>query len=120
VEDVGVREELRERPPLDELLAGETLRAVERPVGFGVKLVALEDDERRVDSLASEGLDLLPRDAGGVDRAVDDAERPGLSILCHALGAVASPTRDTFRTRLEVGGGESRSWRTQVKAPGPA
>ena len=51
-------------------------RAVERPVGLRVEPVALEDDELRVDPAPPERLHVLPRHARGVDRAVDDAERP--------------------------------------------
>ena len=75
VEDVGVAEEPGERAPLGQLLPDEPAVPVERLVGLGVELVALEDDEPRVDPLAPQREHVLPRDAGGVDRAVGDAER---------------------------------------------
>ena len=83
VEDVGVAEQPRERAPLGQLLPGEPAVPVERLVRLGVELVALEDDEPRVDALAPEREHVLPRDAGGVDRAVGDAERRS-SRDCHA------------------------------------
>jgi hypothetical protein len=41
-----------------------------------MKLVALEDDELRVDASSPQRLHVRPRDAGGVDGAVNDAKRP--------------------------------------------
>ena len=77
VEDVGLRREPRER---GELLR-EPLRQrpvpVERPVGLRVQAPALEDDEPCVDALPSQRLDVLPRDAGDVDRRVRHPQRAG-------------------------------------------
>ena len=54
VEDVELRQQLGERPPLHELAPDEVLGPVERPVGFRVELVALEDDELGVDAAAAQ------------------------------------------------------------------
>ena len=56
VEDVGPREEPRERAPLLELAAREGAVPVEARVGLGVEPVALEDDEPRVDAAAAQRL----------------------------------------------------------------
>src|SRR5581483_7303424 len=74
VKDVGAREQLRKRTPLLQLTCGEAAAELERPVRLRMEPVAVEDDELRVDAAAAEGLDVRPRDAGRVDRAVDDAE----------------------------------------------
>ena len=51
VEDVGPREQARERAPLGDLAAGEAaVRAGRALVGLGVEAVALEDEEPRVDA----------------------------------------------------------------------
>ena len=52
VEDVGLRREPRERPPLRRLLPHETAAALEVDVRFRVQRVAVEDDELRVDAAA--------------------------------------------------------------------
>ena len=74
VEDVGAREQARERAPLRELLAREAAAAVERPVRLRVPQLAVEDDEPRVDVLAPQREHVLPRDPGEVDRAVRDPQ----------------------------------------------
>ena len=78
------------RAPLGRLAAREAAGAVERDVGLGVQRVALEDDEPRVDAAAPERLRGRPRDAGRVDRAERDAERPlaGVSAVAAALCGV--------------------------------
>ncbi len=75
VEEVGRGEQLRERLPLRELPPDEAALEVERAVGLGVERVPVEDDELRVDPASAQGLYVRPRDARGVDGAVDDAER---------------------------------------------
>jgi hypothetical protein len=81
VEDVGLREELRERAPLDELLAQEafpgTLQVPVRLVW--TERLRVEDDEPRVDAAFAQRLHVRPPDPGQVDRAVRDSEahRPG-------------------------------------------
>ena len=75
VEDVGAGEKRGERGPLLRLAAEEARSQVERAVCLRVKGIAVEDDERCVDAALSQRLDVRPRDPGGVDRAVDDAER---------------------------------------------
>jgi hypothetical protein len=70
VEDVGSGEEARERAPLGQLLPDEPAVPVERLVRLRVEPVALEDDEPRVHASPPEREHVLPRDAGGVDRAV--------------------------------------------------
>ena len=67
-----LREQLRERAPLRRAAAARSRRAGRGPVGLGVELVALEDDELRVDALPPQRLHVLPRHARGVDGAVDD------------------------------------------------
>ena len=47
---------------------------VERPVGLGVQLRAVEDDEPGVDAAPPERLNVRPRDPGHVDRAVGHAQ----------------------------------------------
>ena len=74
MEDVVVRQQARERAPLRQLLSHEAARAVERPVGLGVELVAVEDDEVGVDAAPPERLHVRPRDARRVDGAVEDAQ----------------------------------------------
>ena len=80
VEDVGAGEEPRERRPLRRLLADEAAAPLERPVGLGVERVAVEDDELRVDPAPPQRLDVRPRHAGRVHRAVDDAERASVKV----------------------------------------
>ncbi len=75
VEDVGARQQARERAPLRQLTAREPAAAVERPVRLRVECAPVEDDEPCVDAAPAQRLDVLPRDACRVDRAVDDAER---------------------------------------------
>src|SRR6187549_3109224 len=74
MEDIGVREEPGHCACLDQLAADEAVAALERPVRLGVELVALEDDEPCVDALPPQCLHVLPRDAGGVHRAVRYSE----------------------------------------------
>src|SRR5262249_28027616 len=88
--DVGAREQARERPPLRELLPREALPAVERPVGFRMPKLAVEDHEPCVDALAPKREDVLPRDPREVDRAVHDPKS-------HVLGTVPGPW--PWRTR---------------------
>jgi hypothetical protein len=75
VEEVGRREQLCERLPLRELAPHEAALEVERAIGLGVERVPVEDDELRVDPAPAQGLHVRPRDARGVDGAVDDAQR---------------------------------------------
>ena len=75
VEQVGARDQLGERAPLGGLTPDEPAVELERAVGLRVELVAVEDDERRLDPAPPERLDVRPRDARGVDGAMDDAER---------------------------------------------
>ena len=88
VEEVGARDQLREGLPLRCLSTQETAVQVERPVGLGVELVAVEDDERGVDAASAQGLDVRPRHARGVDRAVDDAQ---WTFRSHARRPVSRP-----------------------------
>jgi hypothetical protein len=74
MEDIGLRQQPEERAPLCRLPAEKAAAAVERPVGFGMEAVALEDDEPRVHPSLSQRLDVRPRDAGSVDGAMDDPE----------------------------------------------
>src|SRR4029079_5354961 len=74
VEDVRPRQQPRESAPLGELAAQEARRAAQVDVGFGVQPVAVEDDELRVDAELAQRLHVRPRDAGRVDRAVDDPQ----------------------------------------------
>src|SRR5205823_6346674 len=74
VEDVRLRREPREGTELRGLAREQARRPVEAPVRLRVERVALEDDEPRVDALAAERFDVRPRNAGGVDRAVGDAQ----------------------------------------------
>ncbi len=113
VEDVGLREQLRERAPLGRLAAREAARAVERDVGLGVERVALEDDEPRVDAAAPERLGGRPRDAGRVDRAERDAERPALASRAGvaAHGAVAAGALvESLRCSRESGSLGAHRW----------
>ena len=75
VEDIGAREQARERAELRELAAPE------RPLGQAQVLVRLrvgrlrvEDDQSRVDSLSPQRLHVRPADAREVDRAVGYSE----------------------------------------------
>ena len=81
VEQVGARDQLGERAPLGGLTPDEPAVELERAVGLRVELVAVEDDERRLDPAPPERLDVRPRDARGVDGAMDDAER---SLRAHS------------------------------------
>ena len=81
VEDVGAREQARERAPLRELLAREAAAPVERPVRLRVPQLAVEDDEPRVDVLAPQREHVLPRDPGEVDRAVRDRSAVPLELV---------------------------------------
>jgi hypothetical protein len=73
VEDVGPREEPRERAPLRQLLPREPAAPVERYVGLGMTELPVEDDEPRVDALAAQREHVLPRDPGEVHRAMGDS-----------------------------------------------
>src|SRR5206468_5667202 len=73
MEDVRARKQPCESRPLRELPADEAATTLERPVGLGVELVAVEDDQLRVDAAPAERLYVRPRDAGRVDGTVDDA-----------------------------------------------
>ena len=70
VEDVGLRGEAGEGGELLCELHRQRPAPVERPVGLVVQLPALEDDEPRVDPLAPQRLDVLPRDPRDVHGAV--------------------------------------------------
>ena len=91
--------------------SGSRALAVERPVRLGVELVAVEDDELRVDAARAQRLDVRPRHARRVDRAVDDAERAvgRLWSTIHALGAEigahSCPVRPLPSIAPWVGGG---------------
>src|SRR5581483_10208940 len=100
VEDVRAGGEAREGGELRREPLRERAVPVERPVRLVVEPAALEDDEPRVDALAPQRLDVLPRDAGDVDRAVRDAQRPRrgrrlLWIVRHAF--VTSFGEETWR-----------------------
>jgi hypothetical protein len=56
--------------------------SVERPVRLVVQLPALEDNEPGVNTLPPQRLDVLPRDASGVNGRVRD---PKLWIVCHSF-----------------------------------
>src|SRR5206468_6071492 len=62
VEDVRLRQELRERSPLDDLLAQQTLaRALQVPVGLvGAERLRVEDDEPSVDTAPAQRLHVRP------------------------------------------------------------
>ena len=68
---------------------GSAAVPVERPVGLGVQLAALEDDEPRVDALPPQRLHVLPRNPGDVDRAVRD---PQLWTIRHRFRTVSAAT----------------------------
>ncbi len=74
VEDVGVREQPRQRSELRQQPARQAAVAVERPVGLGMEAAAVDDDEPRVHAGAPQRLHVLPGDAGHVDGAVGDLE----------------------------------------------
>ena len=78
VEDVGARQQPTEGVPLRQLAAHLAAVAFERPVRLRVHAVALEDDERGVDTAPPQRLDVRPGHAGRVHGAVDDAERPAV------------------------------------------
>ena len=80
MEDVGVWQETEERAPLSRLAAEEAAAAVERQVRLGVEHVALENHQPCVDAATPERLHVRPRHAGGIDRAMDDAE--AAALLC--------------------------------------
>ena len=94
MEDVRLRQQAGERPPLRRLAAREAAGAVERDVGLGVEGVALEHDEPGVDAAAPERLGRRPRNAGRVDGAEDDAQRArhrGVSGVIVAPSLSADP-----------------------------
>ena len=74
VEDVGPRQQAQERRPLHGLTPPESARPVERPVSLWMELLALHDDEPRVDALPPQRLHVRPRDPRHVQRGVDYAE----------------------------------------------
>jgi hypothetical protein len=73
----------------------EAAVALERHVRLGMELVAVEDDELRVDPAPTQRLDVRPRHAGRVHRAVDDAKSPfsqgGCRLRRAARGGGPSP-----------------------------
>src|SRR5438132_10268956 len=73
VEDVRARREPRERTRLRELPPEQPTGAAEVDVGLRMEFVAVEDDELCVHAAAPQRLDVRPRNACGVDRAVRDA-----------------------------------------------
>ena len=87
------------------LAAREAAGAVERDVGLGVQRVALEDDEPCVDAAAPERLGRRPRDAGRVDRAERDAQRPAGGVLRAGVGARRAGVAGALRAGV---GGASR------------
>ena len=70
MEDVGLRRQAGEGAPLGQLPPGEATGALQGDVRLRVELVALEDDELRVDALAPQRLDVLPRNTSRVDGTV--------------------------------------------------
>ena len=75
VEDVGLRQQPGEGAELGREPQRQRAAPVERPVGLGVELPAVEDDEPGVDPLPTLRLDVLPGDAGDVHRGMRDAKR---------------------------------------------
>ncbi len=74
VEDVSARQQPEERRPLNCLPPPEAGRAVERAVRLRMQLLALDDDQLRVDALAPECLHVRPRDPRHVQRGMNDSQ----------------------------------------------
>ena len=98
VEDVGAGQEPRECRPLRRLSAREAAPALERPVGLGVEGVAIEDDELRVHTAPPQRLNVRPRHAGRVHRAMDDSHRLSQS---RSMPSAASCSRWTGLLRVQ-------------------
>jgi hypothetical protein len=96
MEEVRVRRESCERAGLRQLLPEQPAGATEIEIGLRVELVAVEDDEPRVDATRSQRLNVRPRDACGVDGTVRDAHAATLPRELERLrdqGAATSPSR---------------------------
>ena len=81
VEDVGLRQQPRERRELGRKPPRQPAAPLERPVGLGVQPAAVEDDEPRVDALAPQRLGRSPtgsrrRSPGSASRAACAPARP--------------------------------------------
>jgi len=99
--------------------------SLERPVGFRVELVAVEDDEPCIDASAAERVHVRPRHPRRVDRAVDDAKPSAEPILgcsvwkgIHPFGTNAFIPCKMIRGTLVspwVGGGLGWDLRSQAR-----
>src|SRR5262249_8974265 len=77
VKDIRGREEPQKGPPLHELAPPEPALAVEAEIDVALvrpERLVLEGDEPGIDALAAQCLDVLPRNAGHVDRRVDGGQ----------------------------------------------
>src|SRR5204862_1765601 len=78
VEDVGARQQPRERAELEGLPPPVgALRKMQVLVGLRVRRLRVEDDEPGVDPLSPQRLDVRPPDAREVDRAVRYSKKRG-------------------------------------------